>query len=420
MYAIALALALGAAPASPTDALPDPLTLDALQQAARQANPALRASSQRALSVKQRGDAEGSLPSPELSADIWRLPLNQPWNLYESSMVMVTFRQRLPAWGVRGAKQEALEAEASGEGARREALALELDRQVSAAFVAFREAHARHAVHEKHLDVLGRVVAMAQGRISSGGRLDEVSQATREKARLEADVAVERAGVTRAAVRLNALLGRPLDAALGTPTPWADETVTASMDELVAAARTARPEPKFAASQERKQEASARAAKQEALAPGVSLGLSWFPPVSMAPTHGLGVSVAVELPWLWGGRFAMKDGEATMAGAQREESADVNYRLAVEVATALATVREATVRVKALEQTALPAARRAVDTALSAYGAGQQDVQTLLAAEQAVVELDVAVVEARATLDLALAELDWAVGGKAPRAAMAP
>jgi len=411
-----LALALAASP----DTLPDPLTLDALQAAARAHNPGLRAAAQREVSARQRGDAEGSLPSPELSADIWRLPLDQPWNLYESSMVMVTFRQRLPAWGVRGAKQEALEAESAGEGARREAMGLELDRAVAEAFVAFREAHARHAVHTKHLEVLGRVVEVAQGRLTAGGRLDDVAQATRERAKLEADVAVEHAGVARAAAKVNALLGRPMDAPLGTPAPWTDETVTLSAEQLLEAAHAARPELKLAASQEKKAQASAHAAKQEALAPAVSLGLSYFPPIRMAPTHGLGVSVAVELPWLWGGRFSQKDGEVTMAGAAREETADVTYRLAIEVASALAAVREATVRVKALEQLAVPAARRAEDVSLAAYRAGGQDVQGLLAAEQAVVALDVAVVEARAALDLALVQLDWAVGGKAPRSAMAP
>lgn len=416
MHVLALTTLLAAAP----DALPEPLTLDALKAAARAHNPALRASSRREAALEAQGDAAGSLPSPELMAQVWRLPLDQPWNFYDSDMVMFTFQQRLPGWGVRGAKQQALKAEADMEGARRDAVALELDREVANTFADYREAWARHAIHSRHLDVLGRVVEVTEARQSSGGRLDDVTQATRDRARLEADVAVEAAGIARARARLNALLGRPPDGALGDPAAGPVETVTASAGELLDAARAARPEPKWAEGQSRRAVASARAAKQEALAPAVTLGLSYFPPVRSAPSHGLGVNVGLELPWLWGGRAAARRGEETMAEAAGEEEADARYRVEVEVTSALATVREATVRVDALEKKALPAATRAFDTAFASYRSGQGDVVLLLTAENAIVELEVSLVEARGTLEHALAELDWAVGGAAPRSKLVP
>ncbi|MEW6431308.1 MAG: TolC family protein [Myxococcota bacterium] len=415
MHVLVLSLLLAAAP----DTLPEPLTLEALQQAARAASPALKASAHRQASLGQQSDAAGALPAPELMAQVWRPPLTQPWNLSESSMVMVTLSQRFPGWGVRGAKEEALQAAASVEDARRGALELEVDRQVANTFADYREAHARHAIHSKHLEVLGRIVEVAEARVASGGKLDDVAQAQREQARLEADVAVEFAGIARSAARLNALLGRGASDALGAPAPHPLETVRATTDELVAAALAARPERRWAEGQQRAQSATARAARQEALAPAVSVGLSYFPPIRMAPSHGLGLSVGLELPWLWGGKAAGRAAEETMSEAAREEVADAAFRVRVEVATALATVREATVRVEALEKTARPAAERAFDTAFASYRSGQGDVLTLLAAQRAIVELRVDLVEARATLEHALAELDWAVGGRAPRTPLA-
>lgn len=411
MHALALSLLLAAAP----DALPEPLTLDALQAAARAANPGLRALAHRKAGVAQQGEAAGALPSPELMAQVWRPPLDQPWNLYESSMVMVTLSQRFPGWGVRGAKQEAFEAAASVEDARAAALGLELDRAVANTFVDYREALARHGVHSKHLEVLSRIVEVAQARVTSGGKLDDVAQAERAKARLEADVAVEGAGISRATTRLNALLGRDATQPFGQPAPRPVETVRASVDELLAAALSARPERRQADGLGKQQAAQAHAAKQEALAPGVSLGLSYFPPIRMAPSHGLGLSVGVELPWLWGGKAAGRAAEETLGEAAREAVADADYRVRVEVASSLAVVREATVRIEALEKTAQPAAERAFDTAFASYRSGQGDVMTVLDAQKDIVELRVAVVEARATLEHALADLDWAVGGHAPR-----
>jgi cobalt-zinc-cadmium efflux system outer membrane protein len=396
-------------------AVPEPLTLESLQAAARAANPGLRAQALRAAGVAQQADAAGSLPSPELMAQVWRPPLEQPWNLYEANMVMVTVSQRLPAWGVRGARREALEAAASTEEARASAQALALDREVANAFVDYREAHARHGTHARHLDVLSRILEVAEARVTSGGKLDDAAQAARTKARLEAEVAVERAGITRATARLNALLARAPDDALGAPVASPVEVVLASVDELMALALAARPERRTADGLARQQAAQARAAKQEALAPGVSLGLSYFPPVRMAPAHGLGLSVGVELPWLWGGKAAARAAEARLEDAAREDVADVDYRLRLEVVTARAAVQEAAARVTALERTAQPAAERAFDTAFASYRSGQGDVMTVLAAQRDIVELRVAVVEAHAALEHALVELDWMVGGKAPR-----
>jgi outer membrane protein TolC len=191
--------------------------------------------------------------------------------------------------------------------------------------------------------------------------------------------------------------------------------VRLSVDELVAAALSARPERRQADFVEKAQAAQARAAKQEALAPGVSVGLSYFPPLRMAPSHGLGLSVGVELPWLWGGRAAGRAAEESMAEAAHEEAADVAWRVRVEVASALAAVHEATVRVEALEKTARPAAERAFETAFASYRSGQGELVTLLAAQRAIIDVRAEEVDAQAALERALAELDWAVGGRAPR-----
>lgn len=411
MFALALPLLVAAA-------LPSPLTLDAARAEARAANPGLRAAARQADGAAHRADADGALPPPELMVEVWQPPLSQPWNLYEADMVMVTLSQRFPGWGVRDARREAARADASVEATGADTLGLALDTEVALAFIDYAEAQALYRTHSSHLEVLSRIVEVAQARVTSGGRLDDAAQAARAKARLQADLAVESAGITRAAARLNALLGREPDEALPPLAATTPETVRADARALVAVAWDARPERRQAALAQTAGAARAKAARQEALAPGVSLGLSYFPPVRMAPAHGVGLSLGVELPWLWGGGRAGQAAGEAMHEATREAAADVDYRLRVEVASALATVREATVRVESLERTAWPAAQWAFDTAFASYRSGQGDVLMVLDAQRDIAELHVASVEAHAALERALVALDRALGAKAPRVAL--
>ena len=89
--------------------------------------------------------------------------------------------------------------------------------------------------------------------------------------------------------------------------------------------------------------------------------------------------------------------------------------LRTEVAVALADVQATAARVAVLAARAKPAADASLEVALSAYQSGQGDVMALLRAEKDVVEVDVAVVDARTMLAHALVDVDAATGASLPR-----
>ena len=69
---------------------------------------------------------------------------------------------------------------------------------------------------------------------------------------------------------------------------------------------------------------------------------------------------------------------------------------------------------------ALPASERAREVALSGYEVGRADLLAMLATEGAYVEISLEIIDAKAALDHALAELDRAGGGALPRVALVP
>jgi outer membrane protein TolC len=89
------------------------------------------------------------------------------------------------------------------------------------------------------------------------------------------------------------------------------------------------------------------------------------------------------------------------------------------VTAALASVRAAENRYLILRDLAAPAARRAVDAARAGYATGGADVLAWLDAARSSLDVAVELANARADLDRALADLDFAAGEHLPRAPLA-
>ncbi|HEY0137218.1 MAG TPA: TolC family protein, partial [Nannocystis sp.] len=77
-------------------------------------------------------------------------------------------------------------------------------------------------------------------------------------------------------------------------------------------------------------------------------------------------------------------------------------------------------RWQTLRGAALPASVRAREVALSGYEVGRADMLGMLAAEGAYVEISLEIIDAKAALDHALAELERAGGDALPRTPLLP
>ncbi|MFO0671614.1 MAG: TolC family protein [Polyangiaceae bacterium] len=416
MKSISIALAIAASVVcsgrAAADELEDkPIDRWAVVRAVLARHPEVRAADAEARSVRASVAAEGTLPPPEAMAQVWQIPLEKPYAVNEAGMVMFGVTQRFPSPGALGLREEARRSEADAADLMTRDKARLVARDAGHAFVAYAEARARHDLHAGHEHIERRIAEIAHARHATGGSLAEAVRADAEVARTSADVASEAISERTAQSELNVLLGRPLDGRLGTPAAGEPRVPTEGVDVLVARAVANRPEPQAAARMRAARESDVRAARTEANVPSFALSGLYFPKVGPAMSHAYGVSAAVELPWLWGGakeRLTREEARAAAAAASATASAQP---IAVEVVAARAATMRAAERLRVLTASALPAGKRAVDVEAAGYESGGTSLQAVLEARRNLVDIEMAVVDARAALDHALVDLEAAVGG---------
>ena len=389
-----------------------------LEAAALARHPDLIAGAHRVRALTERARADGSLPPPELATEIWQVPFTRPYALDRAGMIMLSVRQAIPAAGSLDRAAEATSLEARAEVARLSGAALALVHEVDRTFADYLEAVTRHAVHMEHRAALDQLAAATRARYSTGGSLADVARADLERARVDADMERERGMVMVARARLNGLLARPVDAWLGPPDP--DEVTTAAVTPAQVAdrARAANPDVSAAELMEKSAHASLLAAGQEAHVPAFSVGLDVFLPVNNTPA-GYGTSFSMSLPWLSGGGGSRMRSAEQRALAERSSAEGARIRVRSAAVTALAAVRAAERRYLVLTRLAVPAARRALDATRAGYAAGGADILAWIDAARSSLDVAMDLVGARAELDRALADLDWAAGGKVPRVPVA-
>jgi outer membrane protein, heavy metal efflux system len=423
IFAITLAVATGAsansasaeAPRSREDDLAGAVDRAAVIREALARNPGLKAAAERVRAMRSMAGAEGRLPDPEAMFQIWQVPFAHPVSFRDSQMIMAGVSQTFPAPGSLGARSEARGHLVSAEEAMLADRARDLVRDVQHSYADLSEAITMHHAHVEHRGVAERLLSAAQARRSAGGTLDDVAQAELALARLDADIATEAASVTRAKARLNGFLARPFDAPLADPQAGEPATVATAPDALVRLASSTRPDLHAASARAEADRSALKSAEREASLPSFTLGASYFAPTTNMPVNGYGVSASMTLPWVWGGNALKEDAQRAVAKASQLDTADAQLHIGVDVGTAAATAQAAAARLSVLKSGALPAAKRALDLTFGTYASGRGDLLGVLRAQQAVVDTEIDIVMARASLDHALADLDWAVGTLLPR-----
>lgn len=417
VLAAALGLAGGPARAAPAGeaALSGPFEIEAAVAYALTRSPGLQGAAHRVRAQELLAEAERRPEPTRLTFDLWQVPLAKPWAWNESPMIMLGLRQPVPAAGSLKARAAARRREAAASREDREALAQDLATAVRHAFIDYAAAVARHRIHVEHQQVSDRILGLARARQAVAGALVEVARAETEVARARADVATDVTAIEAARARLNTLMAREADAPLGAPIEPRVATTAGDVRALIAAARSARPEVKAAASRREAAGLELRAARREAALPAAMLGVAYFPATRPMPSHGYGLMVDLQLPWFTGQARKRRDAQVELQAAAARDVAAAELQIAGEVAGALVTVESAAERYRVLIGEARPASARARDVALAGYESGRSDMLALLAGEAVHVEVEMDVIAARTMLGHALVDLDRAVGAPVSR-----
>jgi outer membrane protein TolC len=350
-------------------------------------------------------------------AEIWQIPFAKPYALDKAGMIMFSVRQSIPAAGSLDLMADATALEARAEAAKVAAEARTLVREVDRTFADYAEATALHGAHVAHHTLLDQMIAASRARYTTGAPLADVTKADLERARLDVHIAHEHGMVEEARAKLNGLLARPLNAPLGPPRLPEPQTIGLPPEDAVQRASTRSPDVVAAELMEKSVRASVGAANREATVPSFMVGLDTFLPVNNMPA-GYGVSFSMSLPWLWGGSSSRVRSAEQRALAERASVDSARLRARTSAGTALASLRAAERRYVILRDVAAPASRRALDAARAGYASGGADILAWLDAARSSLDVDVELANARADLDRALADLDWAAGEHLPRVSL--
>jgi cobalt-zinc-cadmium efflux system outer membrane protein len=369
-------------------------------------NPSLRAGALRRDALHEDAVAASKWPDPYASVMVDRVPQSMGG---EMAMVRYQLSQMVMWPGKLSLMRDAVEHQ-------RDSAAADLDtRRVSLRFDAERAwwmltmNARRREVNQASRNLASTIAAAALGRYGSGvGQHHDVVRSQVEVNALDVqriDLEGERTAIV---AMMNALRDRPADDAIADPPTTPSATVDMSVAALVERAVRARPELR-----------SMRAMQDEALAmaslarktpyPDL-MGSVWMNQNIGAPAS-MGVMVGGTIPVFGVSREQHRASAFDQrADAAAQDQTAMRAMIRAEVAEALVHVQTASRRLDLVEHVALPKARESFESALAGYGAGTLDVVGVLDARRALQAAELTRVEAEVDRELAVAELERAVG----------
>ncbi len=379
-------------------------------------HPALSEATERIRAAGEKARAEGSLPPTELGSELWQVPLARPYRIDQAGMIMNSVRQTITPFGARDGMAEAAAHEALMAAAMRDVKARELLHELGRAFADYAETNERKRIHKDHLDLLAKMREAAVARYSTGGALTDVTKAELEQAMMRAHLAKEHAGLRSLRARINGLCAREPDAPLGSPRLADPASVHLPAKDVALRASRNNPDVLVADEAARAAAGMRRAADAESAVPSFTIGANLFLPVAGNDfTPGWGASFGMTMPWLTRGAAHRRREREHTERAEKFAADGVRLRVATDAGAALEEVRAAEDHLVLLRDGALPAARRSLEATAAAYVGGGSDILAWLDAARAQLDIQLEMTSARADLDRALADLDFAAGERLPR-----
>lgn len=408
MKASICALALLAASAVATASGPaladegsDAFVRDVLAQ-----NPGLRAGALRRDSFKEEAVASGKWPDPSVAVMVDRIPNG----MVEMPMVRYQLSQMVMWPGKLGLMRSAVERQGDAAAADLDARRLELRLAARRGYAMLRFNAKRREVNRANRSLGATIANAALGRYSSGvGGHHEVARAQVEVNALDVELVNLEGERTSMLAMLNSLRNQPVDAAVPEPKPTTPARPDFALASLTEQAMRDRPEFRGMKAMQNEATAMAELARKEPYPD--FMGSVWFNQMIGAP-NTMGFMVGATLP-VFGVSRADHRARAFDARAQAsgEDQAAMRAMIRYEVADALNKVQTASRQLELVETVALPKTRESFEASLGGYGSGTVDIVGVLDARRALQNAELARAEAQANLEVALAELERAVGG---------
>lgn len=406
----ALAVLAGLAlPAPAADEAP-PADLPGLLRWADEHNAELRALRFESEAADSRIVPAGALADPMFQIELRDIP-RQNVNVLPARVgsTKYTISQALPWWGKRELRRQVAEAEAGGVRARLAERRAELHARLKTAYAQHYSARQATAINLSVQGIARDLERVAHGRYSNGlAPQQDVVKAQLEQTSLRAEAIRLAAEARQAQARLNAVLGRPAEAALAEPASLGQmPEAPLAADDVAARAGIANPSLRAAQAQMTAAEHGRRLARR-----------NWYPDFNLALSpvqrgdrlDAWEAMVGINLPLQADTRRAQEREAQAMLQAAQARREDALSRLSGDLGEQVAGFNAALEQEQLLRDTLLPQAQLALRAALAGYESGKVDFATLLDAQRQIREARLAVLRAQVEQRQRLAEVERLIG----------
>jgi outer membrane protein TolC len=399
----------------------DTLTLVRAVALARANNPTLAARGFEVRAAGARIGPAGALPDPTLTVGAMNYMLPSLSATRDPlSMNQVTLTQTLPINGALGFRRAAARSDSARTAYRRDAVELEIERDVRARYWELYHADRALEVMGRRRTVLREIANVATTMYAVGtAAQSDALRAQVAITRLSQEVAEMELQRYAAAAQLNALLGRAAETPVAIPSASGHAAHGAAMRALEM------PEPESLDSLSALAEAqspeilAARAGVDAARASWGATRHNTRPDLDLGVAYGqrpgsndmLSLMVGVSVPVFRRARqYQLRDEAHAMAGAAEQDLAAARLQVRSALATARAQAETARRLVALYDQTLVPQASATYEAALAAYRVGRVDFATLLDAQTSLLEFEHDLHGYEAMYGTAVAELDRLTG----------
>lgn len=387
--------------------------LDDLVAEVLERNPAVRAGTLRRDALGREARAAAVYPDPQVAVMVDRVP--QAGAGGDMAMVRYQATQTFPWPGKLGLIRTTIERQGDVAGAEIEVRKLTLRLETKRGWAMLALNARRREINRANRSLASTIAQAALGRYSTGiGGHHEVVRAQVEVNALDIELIDLEGERTSMLAMINALRDRPTDSPLldvVVTEPSMSSTTTTRVDDLVLAslierANAQRPELRGMKAMQAEASTMADLARRERY-PDI-MGSVWMNQNIGAPPSAGGM-IGITLPVFGITRQAYR-AQAFEARAQgaAEDAAQMRAMIRFEVADALVRVQTTTRRVNLVETLVLPKARESFESSLAGYGSSTVDMIGLLDARRSLQNATLALAEAQAEREVALAELERA------------
>jgi outer membrane protein TolC len=393
------------------DASGPALTLDDVERMALAANPEIGVAARRVAIAQAHVPVAGALDDPMAMYRGWGVPLEHPWNL-NSAQNMFSISETLPGRGKRALRTSVAESDVDVAKAQLDQVRLEVRVRVHKAFGDLLRADDEIRIHDQHVAIARQAIEAARIKYTTGKvPQQDILKAQVALTRLAEHMIQFDHDADLARARLNTLLGRAPNSPLRVTGEHAVLDTLPQAQDLDDLALRSRPD-LLAAQQAAERSHREQALAKKAYVPDFTVSAGYMiMPSGQNFRNAYMVEGSMNLPWL---NHRKHDAEIAEATAQAtEQDAD----LAEQRNMAFGQIQEALVEAEAAQKLAhlyheelRPQAEATLQSSVIAYENDKTDLLDLLDSQMAVVDIDLAWIQAVADFDSRLADLELAAG----------